>query len=443
MSKICIVGTGYVGLVSGACLADFGHKVECVDIDESRIQTLNDGEIPIYEPGLKDVVKRNVAAERLTFSTHLEHGVRVSDVVFIAVGTPPREDGSTDMSYVFSAAKDLARHLDGYKVIVQKSTVPVGSAREVAAVIRENAPEGAEFDFVSNPEFLREGAAVGDFMRPNRVVIGADSDRAREVMKDVYRPLYLLETPIVNTTPESAEMIKYASNAYLATKISFINEIAAICERTGATVDDVARGVGLDGRIGSKFLHAGVGYGGSCLPKDVSSLIHLARKKGYEPGIIAAVHGLNAGQVDRTMDKLAAALDGIEGKTVGLFGLSFKPNTDDLREAPSLGIVAALSAGGATIKAFDPIAMDNFRKESPVPVEFCKNAYDCAEDSDAVVLVTEWNEFRELDFERLASLMKGNVFIDCRNVYKPERVESNGFKYDSFGRGRAPTRGEE
>jgi UDPglucose 6-dehydrogenase len=257
------------------------------------------------------------------------------------------------------------------------------------------------------------------------------------VMKDVYRPLYLLETPIVNTTPESAEMIKYASNAYLATKISFINEIAAICERTGATVDDVARGVGLDGRIGSKFLHAGVGYGGSCLPKDVTSLIYLAREKGYEPGIIAAVHGLNAGQVDRTMDKLSAALGGIEGKTVGLFGLSFKPNTDDLREAPSLGIVAALSAGGATIKTFDPIAMDNFRKESPVPVEYYKNAYDCAEDSDAVVLVTEWNEFRELDFERLAKLMRGNVFIDCRNVYKPERVESYGFKYDSFGRGPA------
>jgi len=436
MAKICMLGTGYVGLVSGACLADFGHIVECVDIDKRRIDALKNGEIPIYEPGLKDVVARNVAAERLTFTTDMEHAVVVSGVVFIAVGTPPREDGSTDMSFVFSAAEELAGYLRGYKVIVQKSTVPVGSARRVSDIIRQNAANDAEFDFVSNPEFLREGSAIEDFMRPNRVVIGAESQRAREVMREVYRPLYLLETPIVSTTLESAEMIKYASNAFLATKISFVNEIAAICELVGATVDDVARGVGLDGRIGSKFLHAGIGYGGSCLPKDVSSLIHLARESGYEPAIIEAVHRLNAGLVERTMKKLAGAVGDLEGRTVGLLGLSFKPNTDDLREAPSLKIVERLHAAGANIKAFDPIAMDNFRKDSQVPVTFGRNAYDCAEDCDAVLLVTEWNEFRELDFERLSGLMNGNVFIDCRNVYKRERVESYGFKYDSFGRGK-------
>jgi UDPglucose 6-dehydrogenase len=435
MAKICVIGTGYVGLVSGACLADFGHTVVCVDIDESRIATLNMGEIPIYEPGLKDVVSRNVAADRLNFATGLERGVKASDVVFIAVGTPPMEDGGTDMSYVFSAAEELARHLEGYKVIVQKSTVPVGSARRVSAILREHAPAGAEFDIVSNPEFLREGSAIEDFMRPNRVVIGAESDRARDAMKEVYRPLYLLETPIVSTTLESAEMIKYAANSFLATKISFINEIAAICERTGATVDDVAKGVGLDGRIGSKFLHAGVGYGGSCLPKDVSSLIHLSLEKGYEPSIIAAVHDLNAGLVDRAVEKLTDALGGLDGRIIGLLGLAFKPNTDDLREAPSLKIVERLSAGGAGVKAFDPIAMDNFKRESTVEVEYCKNAYDCAEDSDAILLITEWNEFRELDFDRLGRLMRGKVFIDCRNVYKGERAESYGFIYDSFGRG--------
>jgi UDPglucose 6-dehydrogenase len=436
MAKICVLGTGYVGLVSGACLADFGHKVQCDDIDEPRIEMLNRGEIPIYEPGLKDVVARNVATERLAFTTDMESAVRGSDVIFVAVGTPPLGDGSTDMSYVFSAAEELAKYLEGYKVIVQKSTVPVGSARKVSEIIRRIAPPGAEFDFVSNPEFLREGSAVEDFMRPNRVVIGAETDRARNVMKDVYRPLYLLETPIVSASLESAEMIKYASNAFLATKISFVNEIAAICELTGATVDDVAKGMGLDGRIGSKFLHAGIGYGGSCLPKDVSSLIHLCHDKGYEPGIIEAVDNLNAGLVERAADKLSAALGGLEGRTVSLLGLSFKPNTDDLREAPSLKLALRLDEEGAALKAFDPIAMDNFRRESPVKVTFGKNAYDCAEDSDAVVLVTEWNEFRELDFDRLSGLMRGNVFIDCRNVYKAERVKSFGFVYDSFGRGK-------
>ena len=435
MAKICIIGTGYVGLVNGAGLADFGHNVECVDIDESRIETLEKGAIPIYEPGLRDVVSRNVAAGRLNFTTDLEHAVKASAVVFIAVGTPPLEDGRTDMSYVIAAAEGLARHLNGYKVIVQKSTVPVGSTRRVGEIIRTNAPKGAEFDMVSNPEFLREGSALEDFMRPNRVVIGAESDRARDVMKDVYRPLYLLETPIVSTTPESAEMIKYASNAFLATKISFINEVAAICERTGADVDDVARGVGLDGRIGSKFFHAGVGYGGSCLPKDVVSFIHLAREVGYEPRIIDAVHSVNVRLVDRALEKLTRALDGLEGKSVGVLGLSFKPNTDDLREAPSLSIIEQLISGGASVKVFDPIAMDNFKNLTNFDVDCCKNAYDCAEDCNAIMLVTEWNEFREFDFDRLKRLMRNHVFIDCRNVYKRERIESYGFVYDSFGRG--------
>lgn len=436
MAKICMIGTGYVGLVSGACLADFGHQVTCVDIDASRIDVLKKGEIPIYEPGLRDVVERNAGASRLNFSADLASAVESAGVVFIAVGTPPLENGDTDMSFVFAAAEELARHLDGYKVIVQKSTVPVGSARRVAEVIGKHAPAGAEFDVVSNPEFLREGSAIEDFMRPNRVVIGADSERARDVMKDVYRPLYLLETPIVYTTMESAEMIKYASNAYLATKISFINEIAELCEKTGAVVDDVARGVGLDGRIGSKFLHAGIGYGGSCLPKDVTSLIHLARERGCEPRIVAAAHAVNAGLVDRAVDKLTGALDGLGDKTVAMLGLSFKPNTDDLREAPSLKIIERLAAGGASVKAFDPIAMDNAKNATKIDVDYCKNAYDCAEDSDAIVLVTEWNEFRELDFERLGRLMRTRVFIDCRNVYKRERIESYGFQYDSFGRGR-------
>lgn len=441
MAKICMIGTGYVGLVSGACLADFGHKVECVDIDQTRIETLNSGKIPIYEPGLTDMVRRNTQSDRLSFSTDLEHAVQSTDVVFIAVGTPPLAGGGTDLSFVFSAAEDLARYINGYKVIVQKSTAPVGSARGVYSIIKQNAPAGAEFDIVSNPEFLREGSAIEDFLRPNRVVIGAESDRAREVMREVYRPLYLLETPIVNTSLETAELIKYASNAYLATKISFINEISAVCERVGATVDDVARGMGLDGRIGSKFLHAGIGYGGSCLPKDVASLIHFAEERGHEPIIIKAAHKVNAELVDRAMAKLSGAVEKLEGATIGLLGLSFKPNTDDLREAPSLRIVEQLAAAKAQVKAFDPIAMDNF-KRTPVGagIEYCRNAYDVAEDCHAIMLLTEWNEFRELDFERLKKLMRAPVFIDCRNVYKPARVVSHGFRYESFGRGGAVAR---
>jgi len=436
MNRICMIGTGYVGLVTGVCLADFGHDVVCVDINEERIKRLNDGDIPIYEPGLGDVVARNVAGGRIEFTTSLGDAVGSSDVVFIGVGTPSLPDGGTDLSYVLTAAEDIARHLAGYTVIVQKSTAPVGTARKVAAIIAKAAPAGAEFDVVSNPEFLREGSAIEDFMRPNRVVIGAESDRAREMMGQVYGPLFLLETPIVNTSLESAEMIKYASNSFLAAKISFVNEMATICELVGANIDDVARGMGLDGRIGRKFLHAGIGYGGSCLPKDVSSLLHAAADKGYNASMIRAAHDINQGLVDRALKKLETGLGGVEGKTVALLGLAFKPNTDDLREAPSLRIVDWLVTHGARLKVFDPIAMENFqRTEHGASIEYCKNAYDAAEDADALMLVTEWNEFRKLDFTRLKRRVKGRVFIDCRNVYTPDQLGNEGFVYDSFGRG--------
>jgi UDPglucose 6-dehydrogenase len=436
MKKICMIGTGYVGLVTGACLADFGNHVVCVDIDEKRIKTLEYGEMPIYEPGLKELVNRNYDGGRLSFTTELGTAVRSADVVFIAVGTPSRDDGATDVSYVMKAAEDVGRNMQGYTVVVQKSTSPVGTARRIGEVIRRAAEEVVEFDMVSNPEFLREGSAIEDFMRPNRVVIGVESERARDAMKDVYRPLYLLETPIVDTTLETAEMIKYASNSFLATKVSFINEMAAVCELVGARVDDVAKGMGLDGRIGRKFLHAGIGYGGSCLPKDVVSLIHVASEKGYDATLVRAAHEINAGLVGRAMDKLERATGGVKGKTIGLLGLAFKPNTDDMREAPSIRLASMLEAAGANVKVFDPIAMPNFERTYTGEAEFCKNAYDVAEDCDAVMLVTEWNEFRELDFERMKRLMRGNVFIDCRNVYTADRVTAAGFIYDSFGRGR-------
>ncbi len=436
MAKITLIGTGYVGLVSGACLADFGHDVTCVDIDNARIDALLRGEIPIYEPGLKDVVVRNVDGERLHFTTDLSPAVRDADVVFIAVGTPPQEDGGSDLRYMFGAARDIAKHLTDYTVVVQKSTAPVGTAREVGRIIAAEKPKGAECDVVSNPEFLREGSAVGDFMRPDRVVVGAETERSRQLMKQVYRPLYLLETPMVWTSLESAEMIKYASNAFLATKISFINEIARICELTGANIDDVARGMGYDGRIGKKFLHAGIGYGGSCLPKDVASLVHVARSHGFDAPLVSAAHAINHALVERAMEKLARATGGLEGKVVALLGLAFKPNTDDLREAPALRLVHELLKAGARVKVFDPVAMDNFRKQVKAPVEYGKSAYETSNGADAVVLVTEWNEFRELDFERLKKHMRGNVFIDCRNVCSPSRVEGEGFVYDSFGRGK-------
>jgi UDPglucose 6-dehydrogenase len=435
MIKICMIGTGYVGLVSGACLADFGHHVICVDIDGERITRLEQGEIPIYEPGLKDVVANNVRAERLHFTTDIAGAVKDADVVFIAVGTPSQADGGTDLKWVFEAAKDVARHLTTYTVVVQKSTAPVGTARKIAAIIKEHKPGGAEFDVVSNPEFLREGSAVGDFLQPDRVVIGVESTKAADCMRAVYRPLYERETPIVLTALESAEMIKYAANAFLATKISFINEMAHICELVGANIDEVARGMGFDRRIGNKFLHAGIGYGGSCLPKDVSSLIHVAGQKGYDAPLVSAAHTINYNLVDRALEKLTNAAGDVKGKTIGLLGLAFKPNTDDLREAPALRLVHELLKSGARVKVFDPVAMDNFKKTVKAPVEYGRNVYEMAAECDALVLVTEWNEFRELDFHRLKHTMKGNVFIDCRNVYTPERMAAKGFTYDSFGRG--------
>jgi len=435
MIKICMIGTGYVGLVSGACLADFGHSVTCVDIDADRIARLLLGEIPIYEPGLQDVVRNNVSGERLFFTTDLAAGVRDADVVFIAVGTPSSPDGGTDLKYVFEAARSVAKHLSEYTVVVQKSTAPVGTARKIAALINENKPKDAEFDVVSNPEFLREGSAVGDFRQPDRVVIGAESDRAANTMRGVYRPLYERETPIVITALESAEMIKYAANAFLATKISFINEIAHICELVGANIDEVAHGVGFDKRIGNRFLHAGIGYGGSCLPKDVSSLIHVAGERGYNAPLVSAAHAINYNLVERALEKLYRATGDVKGKTIGLLGLAFKPNTDDLREAPALRLVHELLKQGARVKVFDPVAMENFKKTVKAPVEYGSTVYDMAQGCDALVLVTEWNAFRELDFSRLKHTMKGNVFIDCRNVYTPERMAAKGFTYESFGRG--------
>ncbi|UCH85763.1 MAG: UDP-glucose/GDP-mannose dehydrogenase family protein [Candidatus Latescibacterota bacterium] len=437
--RVCMIGTGYVGLVSGSCLADFGNAVQCVDINEDTIATLNDGGIPIYEPGLKDMVARNVRSGRLAFSTNVGDAVKASDVVFIAVGTPAQEDGATNLTYVFDVAETIAEFLNGYKVVVQKSTVPVGTTREVARRIKAKVSADTEFDVVSNPEFLREGSAVEDFLRPNRVVIGVESDRAEQIMKQVYRPLYLLETPVVLTTLETAELTKHASNAFLATKISFINEIAAICELVGANVDDVAKGMGLDGRIGPKFLHAGVGFGGSCLPKDISSLNHLATSRGYVPHIVRAILELNNGLPDRAVDKLTIELGSIEGKTIGLLGLAFKPNTDDLREAPAIRIVKRLlEEKAAAVRVFDPVAMENF-KITGLDVVYCKNAYDVADGCDGLMLVTEWNEFRQLDLPRLKKVMNEAVFVDCRNVYKPDRLEAYGFRYQSFGRGVAET----
>jgi UDPglucose 6-dehydrogenase len=430
-----MIGTGYVGLVSGACLADFGNVVRCVDTDAERIELLKGGRIPIYEPGLGDVVQRNVDSARLLFGTDLREAVEASDVIFITVGTPSQPDGSTDLSHVFGAAESIGRLLNGKKVVVQKSTVPVGSTRKLGELMRKQAPAGAEFAIVANPEFLREGTAVSDFLRPNRVVIGVTDDWAREVMKKVYRPLYLIETPIVFTTLETAELVKYASNAYLATKISFINEMAAIAERVGANIDDVAKGMGLDGRIGPKFLHAGVGFGGSCLPKDLSSLVHQATSRGAPAHILEAVVKVNTGLPSLALEKLKTEVGSLAKKTIGVLGLAFKANTDDLREAPSIRIIERLLKQDARVRVFDPVAMSRFKEITGLDVTYCKDAYDAATGCDAIILVTEWNEFRELDLSRLDQVMRSPVLVDCRNVYKPEHLKAQGFRYRSFGRG--------
>ena len=433
--KISVVGTGYVGLVSGACFAEFGWDVTCIDKSAERIESLKQGIIPIYEPGLDELVLRNVKAGRLSFSLDYAPYVENSDAVFIAVGTPSRRgDGHADLTYVYAAAQEIAAHLSGYTVVVDKSTVPVGTAREVAAIIRKANPK-ADFDIASNPEFLREGSAIGDFMRPDRVVIGVESERAKAVLKELYRPLYLLETPMVITNLETAELIKYASNAFLAAKISFINEISALCEKTGADIKAISKGMGLDKRIGSKFLHAGPGYGGSCFPKDVAALIRIFHDNGVAPRILEAVTEVNQNQKIRMAAKIKDLLgQDLTQKNIAVLGLTFKPETDDMREAPSLVIVPELAAAGAHIKACDPQGVREAMKLLPAGVEYLDSPYDAAKDADAVIILTEWNQFRALDIQRIKKAMRGNLFADFRNIYDRELLEKAGFTYIAVGR---------
>jgi len=432
--RIAVIGTGYVGLVSGACFSEFGVSVTCVDKDAAKIERLKAGEIPIYEPGLEELVSSNARAGRLSFTTDLPAAVTGADAVFIAVGTPSRRgDGHADLSYVFGATEEIARALTGYAVVVTKSTVPVGTGRKVAQILRRIRPEGS-FDVVSNPEFLREGSAIGDFMRPDRVVIGAETERARKVMRALYRPLYLIETPIAFTAIETAELIKYAANSFLATKISFINEIAELCEKVGADVQDVAKGIGLDGRIGPKFLHAGPGYGGSCFPKDCLALVRTAQEAGAPISIVEQVVAVNDTRKRKMAEKIVKACGGsVAGKTLAVLGLTFKPNTDDMREAPSLTILPALQEAGAEVRAFDPEGIDEARPLLP-GITFSATAYEAMDGADAVVLLTEWNEFRALDLERVKRLLKSPTLIDLRNVYKPADMAAAGFFYFSIGR---------
>jgi UDPglucose 6-dehydrogenase len=432
--RIVMIGAGYVGLVSGACFSEFGHDVVCVEKDAARLATLKAGKVPIYEPGLDDLMAASMKAGRLCFTGDLGAAVQGADAVFIAVGTPSRRgDGHADMTYVFAAAREIAAALKGYAVIVTKSTVPVGTGREIERIVRAARPD-LEFDVASNPEFLREGSAIGDFMRPDRVVIGAESERAREVMRKLYRPLYLIETPILFTAFETAELIKYAANAFLAAKITFINEIADLCEKVGANVQDVARGMGLDGRIGRKFLHAGPGYGGSCFPKDTLALARTASEVGAPLRLVETVVEVNDRRKARMADKVIEACGGsVAGASIAVLGLTFKPNTDDMREAPSLAIVPALQKAGAAIRAFDPAGMEEAKK-SLTGVTWCADAYETAQGADALVIVTEWNEFRALDLARLKASMRRAVFVDLRNVYTPQDVAAAGFLYRSIGR---------
>jgi len=431
---IAVVGSGYVGLVTGACLADFGMDVTCVDNDAGKIAMLKEGKIPIYEPGLDAIVAKNAAAGRLHFTTELREAVENALAIFIAVGTPPKEDGSADLSYVVQVAEAIADSMNGYKVVVTKSTVPIGTGQLVEKVIRERNGK-YPFSVVSNPEFLREGSAIEDFMRPDRVVIGARDDQAVAIMKDIYRPLYLIETPFVITNVESSELIKYASNAFLATKITFINEVAELCERLGADVHHVARGMGLDRRIGPKFLHPGPGYGGSCFPKDTKALTDIARQAGRPFAIVETVVAVNEQVKLRMVDKVRAVCGGaVAGLTVGVLGLSFKPETDDMRESAAIPILEALAAEGAALRAFDPAAMENAREVLPASLVYCRDAYDAAQGADCLVILTEWNQFRSLDLEKLKGLLRRPNVVDLRNVYEPARMREAGFTYDSVGR---------
>ncbi len=433
--NVVMIGAGYVGLVSGACFAEFGAQVTCVDKIPERIDALNSGRVPIYEPGLDDLLERNVRGGRLRFTTELAGSVAAADLIFIAVGTPTRRgDGHADLQYVYAAAAEIAPNLTGYTVVVDKSTVPVGTAREVQRVIRKANPE-ADFDVASNPEFLREGSAIGDFMRPDRVVLGVQAERAEQRLRELYRPLNLIEAPILVTDLESAELIKYASNAFLATKISFINEMSQLCEATGADVNAVAKGMGMDKRIGNKFLHAGPGYGGSCFPKDTLALIRIAQEHGASSRIVESVVEVNASQKARMVAKIRQALGGSEAdRTIAVLGLTFKPQTDDMRDAPALAILPALADRGALIRAHDPEGSDEARALMPTGIDYVDNIDDALRDADAVVLMTEWNQYRGLDMTRVLSLMRGNVFVDLRNVYERRTMEAAGFAYTAVGR---------
>jgi UDPglucose 6-dehydrogenase len=434
--RIAMIGTGYVGLVSGACFADFGHHVTCVDKDSAKIDALHRGEIPIFEPGLDALVATNVKSGRLGFSLDLCEAVSNADAVFIAVGTPSRRgDGHADLSYVHAAAREIAANLRDFTVVITKSTVPVGTGDEVERIIKEANPD-ADVTVASNPEFLREGAAIRDFKHPDRIVVGTDDERARKVISEIYRPLYLNQAPIMYTGRRTAELIKYAANAFLATKITFINEIADLAERTGADVQDVARGIGLDNRIGSKFLHAGPGFGGSCFPKDTRALVKTGQDYEAPLRIVEAVLLVNESRKRAMARKVQAALGGsLRGKTVGVLGLTFKPNTDDMREAPSIPLITALQDLGATVQAYDPVGMEQAKLELP-DITYCEDPYACAANADALVIVTEWEQFRALDLLRIKETMKQPVMVDLRNVYRPEEMEKAGFVYESVGRGK-------
>jgi UDPglucose 6-dehydrogenase len=430
---IGIIGTGYVGLVTGACFAEFGLYVTCVDKDEKKIKSLKKGVIPFYEPGLDELVSRNIKQGRLNFTTQIRKAVESSLVLFIAVGTPRRGDGSANLKYVEEVAREIAENISDYKLIVTKSTVPVGTGKKLREIISKNLKEQIDFDIVANPEFLREGAAIEDFMRPNRVVIGAKSQQAIAIMKDLYKPLYLIETPFVITNIETAELIKYASNSFLATKISFINEIANLCERVGADIHMVAKGMGLDHRIGPKFFHPGPGYGGSCLPKDTNALLKIAEDHNVHLGIIDAVIKANERQRDVMIKKIKDAIGVLKGKTITILGLSFKPNTDDIREAPALYIIQRLLKEKVNIRVYDPVSMGEVYKILP-GIKYCKNVYDAAKGADAIVIMTEWNQFRNLDLDRIKRLLKGPYFFDLRNIYEPQKIKEKGFKYFCVGR---------
>jgi UDPglucose 6-dehydrogenase len=430
---IAVIGTGYVGLVTGACFAEFGVDVTCVDVDTSKIERLNNGIIPIYEPGLDQIVEKNVRAGRLHFTTDIRSAVQHARVVFLAVGTPPKKDGSPDMSFYQQAAKDVASAMNGYKVLVTKSTVPIGTGKWLREFVTANLTSPTDFGVASNPEFLREGAAIDDFMRPDRVVIGSNEDQAIEVMKELYRPLYLIETPIVITSLEAAELIKYAANAFLATKITFINEVANLCDAIGCDVHDVARGMGMDNRIGRKFLHPGPGYGGSCFPKDTRALTTVADQFGVETRIVDAVIEANERQRDAMIPKIEKLVGDLKGKKIGVLGLSFKPETDDMRESPAIEIIHTMIDRGATVRAFDPVAMDE-AKHFLNGIEYATDEYDAIDGADALVIVTEWNQFRALDMEKVKSLLKSPRIADLRNIYEPADMRELGFDYIGVGR---------